>query len=280
MAYELGIDLGSSAVKLAAVRPGNGPLPCLAVRKEGPCDHPDAFIRGLLAENGIVPEDVISLAVTGIGAPRIPDRLLGLPVFRADEFAATAAGALALSGEGSGVVVSMGTGTAFVYARGREIRHLCGSGIGGGTLTGLGLHLAGTRDFGELCALSGTGSVKNVDLTVGDLLAELPPTLHPDMTVTNFGRTEVGASPADLAAGAVNLVLQAIGTMTLLACRGCGCGTAILTGSVTALPQAAECFSLFERLYGVRFCIPSCAAYATAAGAAVLARERIKKADG
>ncbi|MDO4316525.1 MAG: pantothenate kinase, partial [Oscillospiraceae bacterium] len=73
--------------------------------------------------------------------------------------------------------------------------------------------------------------------------------------------------PADLAAGAVNLVLQAIGTMTVLACQSCGTQTVILTGSMTTLDQVKPNFENFERLYGIHYIIPENATFATAIGA-------------
>jgi type II pantothenate kinase len=166
----------------------------------------------------------------------------------------------------------MGTGTAFLWAeQGKPVRHLCGSGIGGGTLGGLCRQMAGAERFHRIAQLAAGGDLKKVDLTVRDLARDTAATLDPDMTAANFGNLAEDVSPADLAAGAVNLVLQAIGTMTVLACRSCATDTAILTGSVTSLSQAAENFRLFERLYGLRCIIPEKATFATALGAALTA---------
>ena len=65
----------------------------------------------------------------------------------------------------------------------------------------------------------------------------------------------------------VNLVLQAIGTMTVLACQCCDSRTVVLTGSMTTLPQAVTNFQLFEKLYGIHYIIPENATFATAIGA-------------
>ena len=69
--------------------------------------------------------------------------------------------------------------------------------------------------------------------------------------------------------GIVNLVLQSIGTMSVLACKCCGTDTAVLTGALTMLPPARRTFDLFEKLYGVEFIIPENATFATAIGAAL-----------
>ena len=48
----------------------------------------------------------------------------------------------------------MGTGTAFLWAEaGKEVRHLCGSGIGGGTLGGLCRKLVGMERFYQITRL-------------------------------------------------------------------------------------------------------------------------------
>ena len=70
-----------------------------------------------------------------------------------------------------------------------------------------------------------------------------------------------------MAAGVVNLVLQAIGTMTVLACRCCEAGTVVLTGSMTTLDQVKPNFEKFEKLYGIHYIVPDNATFATAIGA-------------
>ena len=184
-----------------------------------------------------------------------------------DEFSASGTGALALSGQSSAVVVTMGTGTAFLHAGPEGVRHLCGSGIGGGTLGGLCHKLVGMERFGQIKRLAECGNLKQVDLTIADISKSAADSLHPDMTAANFGNLAEDASPADLAAGVVNLVLQAIGTMTVLACQSSGADTVVLIGSMTTLPQAETNFQLFEKLYGFRYIIPENATFATAIGA-------------
>ena len=65
----------------------------------------------------------------------------------------------------------------------------------------------------------------------------------------------------------MNLVLQAIGTMTVLACQCCQTRTVVLTGSMTSLPQVKTNFENFEKLYGIHYIIPENASFATAIGA-------------
>ena len=194
--------------------------------------------------------------------------MFGLPTCRVDEFQASGTGALALSGQTSGVVVTMGTGTAFLWAEaGKEVRHLCGSGIGGGTLGGLCRKLVGMERFYQIKKLAAQGDLSHVDLTISDIARDPASTLDPNMTAANFGDLSEDATPADLAAGAVNLVLEAIGTMTVLACQSCHTDTVIVTGSMTTLDQAEPNFAAFEKLYGIHYVIPESATFATAIGA-------------
>ena len=72
----------------------------------------------------------------------------------------------------------------------------------------------------------------------------------------------------------MNLVLQAIGTMTVLACQCCGTDTVVLTGSVTTLSQVKPNFENFQRLYGIRYVIPERATFATAIGAGLYSLEQ------
>ena len=196
------------------------------------------------------------------------------------EFSASGTGALALSGQSSAVVVSMGTGTAFLWASPDGIRHLCGSGIGGGTLGGLCHKLVGMERFGQIKKLAESGNLDHVDLTMKDITVHSAPTLDPDMTAANFGDLAEDATPADLAAGVVNLVLQAIGTMTVLACQCCDSKTVVLTGSMTTLPQAVTNFQLFEKLYGIHYIIPENATFATAIGAGLYSLQKKPEACG
>ena len=107
-----------------------------------------------------------------------------------------------------------------------------------------------------------------------DITVHAAPTLDPDMTAANFGDLAEDATPADLAAGVVNLVLQAIGTMTVLACQCCDSKTVVLTGSMTTLPQAVTNFQLFEKLYGIHYIIPENATFATAIGAGLCSLQK------
>ncbi len=264
----LGIDIGGSTTKIVGLRTDGSVISMLRVRAEDQVTSLYGALGNYLTSNSLSLENIRRVVLTGVGASFVDGNIYGLPTCKVDEFRASGTGALALSGQESAVVVTMGTGTAFLWAeRSGAVRHLCGSGIGGGTLGGLCHKLVGMERFGQIKKLASCGDLNQVDLTIRDISKTVAPTLDPNMTAANFGNLAEDASPADLAAGAVNLVLQAIGTMTVLACQGCGASTVVLTGSMTTLDQVGPNFRFFEELYGIHYIIPENATFATAIGA-------------
>ena len=270
MSVILGIDIGGSTTKVVGLRPDGSVISVLRVHAEDQLTSLYGALGNYLESNQLSLSNIDRVVLTGVGASFADGGVYQLPTYKVNEFSASGAGGLALSGADSGVVVTMGTGTAFLWADGSgEVRHLCGSGIGGGTLGGLCQKLVGMERFGQIRRLASTGNLSKVDLTIADISRDTAATLQPDMTASNFGNLAEDATSADLAAGAVNLVLQAIGTMTVLACRCCDSKTVILTGSMTTLDQVEPTFHLFEKLYGIHYIIPENATFATAIGAAL-----------
>lgn len=263
----LGIDIGGSTTKIVGLRGDGSVVSMLRVRAEDQVTSLYGALGNYLTSNALSLSDIRRVVLTGVGSTFVDGGIYGLPTCRVDEFQASGAGGLALSGESRAVVVTMGTGTAFLLAEQDQVRHLCGSGIGGGTLGGLSRKLVGVERFGQIKRLAEQGNLSQVDLTIADISRNAGSTLDPDMTASNFGNLAEDATHADLAAGAVNLVLQAIGTMTVLACQSCDTKTVVLTGSMTTLSQTEDTFRKFETLYGIRYIVPENATFATAIGA-------------
>ena len=270
MSIILGIDIGGSTTKIVGLRSDGTTIAMHRVSAQDPITSLYGAMGNFLFTNRLALEDVSRIALTGVGASYLEGDIYGIPTEKVEEFTAVGTGGLALSGQDRAVVVSMGTGTAFIWAEhGKPVRHLCGSGVGGGTLAGLCSRLCGTRKYQQIIKLAAEGDVANIDLTVGDITRNSHPSLPLDITAANFGNVSDTASPSDFAAGVVNMVLQSIGTTAVMACRACGGDTVVLTGFMSKLPQAKECFDLFTRLHGLRFIIPEDAAYATSIGAAL-----------
>lgn len=270
MSIILGIDIGGSTTKIVGLQPDGATIAMHRVQAQDPITSLYGAMGNFLFTNHFQLGDVSRIALTGVGASFVDGNIYGIPTEKVEEFTAVGAGGLYLSGQERAVVVSMGTGTAFIWAeQGRPVRHLCGSGVGGGTLAGLCSRLCGTRKYQQIVKLATEGDVNQTDLTVGDLTRNSHPSLPLDITAANFGNVSDDATPGDYAAGVINMVLQSIGTTAVMACRYCGCETAVLTGFMSNLPQARECFDLFTRLHGIRFIIPENATHATSIGAAL-----------
>ena len=270
MSVILGIDIGGSTTKIVGLRRDGSTIAMHRVQAQDPITSLYGALGNFLFTNSLALADVSRIVLTGVGASYVEGDIYGIPTEKVEEFTAVGVGGLALSGQEKAVVVSMGTGTAFIWAeKGKEVRHLCGSGVGGGTLAGLCSRLCGTRQYDQIVKLAQEGDINHIDLTVGDITRNSHPSLPLDITAANFGNVSDGATAGDFAAGVVNMVLQSIGTTAVMACRACGCETVVLTGFMSNLPQAEECFALFTRLHGIRFITPEHATFATSIGAAL-----------
>jgi type II pantothenate kinase len=263
-----GLDVGGSTTDAVLLREETVERSCSFSTLE-PAASAQRALAELLRDTGGDAGELDGLALTGARSPSVPDRLLGAAVTRIEEFQAIGTGGARLAGLERAVVASMGTGTALVGVDRGQIRHLGGSGVGGGTLLGLGRRILGTGDFQAIAQAASGGKLEKVDLLLEDLRPGSLGNLPPWATVSNFGRHEGAPSRADDALGLINLVLQAIGVMAVLAARLQEVGDIVLTGGLTRLPQADGIFEGFRRLFGMRFLIPERAELATAIGAAL-----------
>ncbi|MCC6166844.1 MAG: hypothetical protein IT329_06405 [Caldilineaceae bacterium] len=88
--------------------------------------------------------------------------------------------------------MSAGSGTAMVAADGASFRHVTGTGVGGGTLLGLGRLLLETTRPQEIDRLAAQGDAAAVDLGLQDVVTGPIGSLPSDATAVNFGRVAVG----------------------------------------------------------------------------------------
>ena len=265
-----GIDIGITSTKIAFLDGGAPHGFCLV-----PAAGDDAVasasgaLGSLLRARGLPLPAIRRLALTGIRAAAIGEELLGLPCARVSEFQATGRGGLFLSGLARAIVVSMGTGTSIIRAGADGIRHMGGSGVGGGTLLGLSRALLGTTDVPTIIESAAAGNLAKVDISVADLPAADLANLPAHATASNFGRLSDRARPGDLALGILNLVFQTIGVLACFAARQAGLADVVLTGRLATIPRSREIFAGFAGLYPVRFHFPENPEYATALGAAL-----------
>lgn len=101
----------------------------------------------------------------------------------------------------------------------------------------------------------------------------------PETTASNFGKISDSASKADIALGIINLVFQTIGMLSVFASRMNHIKDIVLTGNLVHVPQAKDIFRSIEKLYDIRFHIPTNGEFATAIGAAIVGMEGMPFTD-
>ena len=257
---KLGIDLGSSAAKLVTVESGV----LLETRYLPRITDPNEALETA----GLRLDGLEQIALTGLNSEKADKSRLPAPCRTVLETESIARGASAMAGTDQCIVVNIGTGTAFLEVSGEQIRHLGGTGVGGGTLTGFA-RLLGLAHAAELTDLALLGDYTKVDLTIGDLYSG-DRDLDPRLTASNLARLTKEASREDLAAGLCNLVLQVIGTVSLFAARGAGKDCVVVTGGAAGSELARKNFDRFETCYGLRYLVPEQEKFATAYGAVLL----------
>jgi type II pantothenate kinase len=264
----IGIDIGGSTTKIVGFDQGTifGPL---LVKATDPIASVYGAFGKFLNANHLGLREIERIMVTGVGSSFITSRLYGIPTGKVDEFRAIGMGGLFLSELTNAIIVSMGTGTAFVKADQNGVRHIGGTGVGGGTLLGLSNWMLNVRHFNDLIETAREGNLANIDLTIGDISHDLMVNLTPEMTASNFGKLSDLATKADVALGIINLVFQTIGMVAVFASRIDPTNDIILTGNLTNVPQATKIFAQLGELFSVNFITPPFAEYATAAGAAI-----------
>jgi len=274
----LGIDVGGSTTKIVGLKKASGGLPekrlgMLQVRAADQITSMYGAIGSFLRSQEVRLNDVSSVYLTGVGASFIDEDVYGIKTIRVDEFRAIGYGALKLTGLSEALVVSMGTGTAFVKAAGNEATHLGGSGVGGGTIIGLASQMLGKSDIDAILALADNGELKNIDLSVRDILGKEVPSLPANLTAANFGKIKSTATDSDIALGIINMVFEIVGMLAVFALKNDEIRDVVLTGTLATFPQVKTVFSGFKALTGLNFIVPTEAVFATALGAASAAAE-------
>ncbi len=265
----IGIDIGGSTTKIVGLHDGKLLGPFLVKATDPVSSVYGAFGR-FLTENQMHLSDIERIMVTGVGSTFINERIFGIPTYKVDEFLAIGLGGLFLSNLTKAVIVSMGTGTAFVLAEKDRAKHLGGTGIGGGTLLGLSNRMLNVRNFDDIVEMAKDGDLKHIDLSIGDITHDELVGLPPETTASNFGKIIDLATKADVALGIINLVFQTIGTLAVFAARNEKISDAVLIGNLTNVPQAREVFDSLAELFKVQFHLPPHAEFATAMGAALI----------
>ncbi|MBQ9428516.1 MAG: type II pantothenate kinase [Clostridia bacterium] len=266
----IGIDIGGSTTKIVGFSTADRALIAPQfVRATDPMTSVYGAIGKFTAENDLSLSDIAKVAITGVGSRFIVKPLYDLTCEKVPEFRSIGLGGLYLSTLDDAIVVSMGTGTAIVHAlRDQGITYLGGTGVGGGTLTGIARRLLGVSHAEHVSELAREGDLDNVDLHIKDITPKSYD-LPEDMTAANFGKVSELASKGDIALGLINMVFETIGMMAVFNSRMHGTKDIVLTGNLTQIEQAPTIFSRLGEMFDVNFIIPERAQYATVIGAAL-----------
>jgi type II pantothenate kinase len=280
-ALSLGVDIGATLAKIALANPG----------EEKPrFEHlPSANLDTVAAH--VIALEPARVGLTGGGAAQLAD-LLDFPCERTGEFDAWGAGALKLlpqtergpSERDSFLLVSLGTGTSVLHVQAGQTTRVGGTGIGGGTVVGLGAVLAGVG-FKNLCALAERGDSAAVDLRISDIYGDGEFPLADDLTAANFGKLarelDTSSSPAEpneqdranRAAG----VMRLVGETVALLCAGAAATTGaehVVYGGSTLRGNTClvEVLTEITTLCGLQSCYLPHGGFAGALGALEIAR--------
>lgn len=268
MGIIIGIDVGISTTKIVGIRDGKVISP-IRIKATDPITSLYGAFGKYLYDNKIQLTEVEHVMLTGVGSAYIDKPIYGLPTDKAEEFVADGLGARFESKKDRMIVVSMGTGTSLVKCDGDNIEHIGGIGIGGGTLQGLARQLLNTDDIQLVSNMAMQGDISNINLLIGDISARPLPGLPMNAVASLYGKAKNNATPEDISLGLIWMVLQSVGSATILSSLGSDIRDFVLIGNLTLLPQCRMVYPAMEKLYKVHFTIPKYSEFCTAIGAAL-----------
>jgi type II pantothenate kinase len=261
------LDIGASYSKLVVLKEGRQ-MTTRLIKTEGFEETACLLLRG--AKRQFEFEEAI---VTGGGSTQLPSTLEDISIKRVDEIKAIGTGGLKLTGLNEAIVVSMGTGTAITHATLEKVTHLGGTGVGGGTLIGLGKLLIGETNPQKLEKLALKGDNTNIDLTVGDLYPKGIGNLSPQATASNLAKIGSDYTMEDLSSAIHNLVGQTMGIVISLTAKLKGIEDVVLVGTCTKNKCIVNIVRMILGMRKLRSVVPEKAEFAIAYGA-ILAEKR------
>jgi type II pantothenate kinase len=265
----IGIDVGISTTKIVGIDEKGMVISPIRIKATDPITSLYGAFGKYLHDNKIKLDEIEHVMLTGVGAAYIDEHIYGLPTSKSEEFIADGLGAKYESKLDRMIVVSMGTGTSLVKCDGENIKHIGGIGIGGGTLAGLSRIMLKTDDIKLITNLAKDGDVSKINLLIKDISAKPLPGLPMSAVASLFSNAKTNASREDIAKGLIWMVLQCIGSATILSSLESGIKDFVLIGNLSLLPLCREVYPAMEKVYGVRFHVPKYSEFCTAIGAAL-----------
>lgn len=265
----IGIDVGISTTKIVGIDEKGMVISPIRIKATDPITSLYGAFGKYLHDNKIKLDEIEHVMLTGVGAAYIDEHIYDLPTSKSEEFIADGLGAKYESKLDRMIVVSMGTGTSLVKCDGENIKHIGGIGIGGGTLAGLSRIMLKTDDIKQITNLAKDGDVSKINLLIKDISAKPLPGLPMSAVASLFSNAKTNASREDIAKGLIWMVLQCIGSATILSSLESGIKDFVLIGNLSLLPLCREVYPAMEKVYGVRFHVPKYSEFCTAIGAAL-----------
>lgn len=264
-----GIDIGSTTTK-AVLRDNSRIVTMIRTRALDPITSATGILGKILFECNIPLSQVEKISITGAGSSKINGDIFNIPTVKVDEITAIGRGGMYLSGGDDIIITNIGTGTAIIQADSSGIKHIGGTGIGGGTLVGLSKRLLNTSDIENIVNMAARGNIKQVDLLIGDIVDSGISFLSQDKTASNFGKMLDTASNEDIAMGLVNMVYQVIGMLSVFAVRSKNKDAISFTGNGSTNELGKKILQAISVMYEIKFNFPENPEYATALGAALI----------
>lgn len=279
----IGIDIGGSTTKIVGIRTQGAKVELIEpifVRATDAITSVYGAFGKFTMQNNLALDDIDRVLMTGVGSSFIDKPLYSLKCEKVSEFNSVGNGGLYLSGLDEAIVVSMGTGTAIMYAKkdGDRVKttYLGGTGVGGGTLLGLSRRMIGVDTIEHLEQLCEYGDLANVDLRIKDMSSDHTFQINDEITASNFGKLSDIATPNDVALGIANMVGETIAMLSVFAARSYNLKNVVLTGNLTAIKAVSKVFEGLESFFDIQFIVPERSQFATVIGAALCDKEETK----
>ena len=283
--FILSLDLGSTnckAIILKIVENGDETnIELVGKVRETTIDFA-LFISNILKKYNIEKSQIEKIITTGTGSSFLDDKFDGINVIKVDEFNAIAFGGILLSKNEKGNVVSIGTGTTIIYSDLDKVERIGGTGLGGGTLVGLGSAVLSNNDkenkdivnFKTLIDMAKKGDKTNVDLMIGDINKGNIGNMTSDITAANFAAIHKKANKYDYVAATLNLILENISLIVKSVCKD---GPIIYIGTMVSDDYVKKCLYKIAEYTGSKISFVEDSEYAIAIGAWEYYLLRIRK---
>jgi len=269
----ISIDLGGSTIDMICFNDNNKIIKTISIESESINKNnlDDIFKKGVIDLKNIK-----KIILTG-GHNRIfPSKFNNIPIQKIAEIEAIGKGGSTLSALSDCLVISMGTGTCMVSVRNNTVKHVGGTGVGGGTLVGLGKLILKEKNAINISTLTKNGTLDNVDLSVKDIIGEGIGIIPGFATASNFGKLN-NPTKSDLALGICNLIGQTIGAMANFVAQTHKHSKIILTGKLTRVKVIVDLVKQTAKLYNREIMIPKHSDFVTAIGAMHLSNPQERK---